>query len=147
MSSSCVIVPVEEINLAPSSKSLLPMPERLSELDRLCRSIAMRRLSEALAGPVSNDGDVVLSKLTRVPKMPRRTLSKLLTENNRLSPFTVEVLNFVASYRGANVKTFLKKLHERMAFAIQDIHTTRGGKYQPSSIHTLIKKALIHTEL
>ncbi len=146
MSSSCVIVPLEELSLAPERKSLLPMPEMVSDLDRLCRSIAMRKLSEALA---QQSGDVILSKLTRVPRMPHRKLRKLLTDNGRLSPFTVAVLNFVASYRGTIVKTFLRKLHDHMFTQINynGLMSKRGDYYQDSSIHTLIKKALIYTEL
>ena len=120
---------------------------RKSELDKLNQSIAMNRLAEALETGLSKDGDVLLSKLRRVPKMPRKKLRKLVA-TGRLAPFTVEVLHFVADYRGTNVQNFIENLRHEMRRKIWDhgMRNKRGTTYSVSSIHTLIKKALVYTD-
>lgn len=121
---------------------------RKSELDKLNSRIAMSRLNEALREhDLSKDGDVLLSKLARVPKMSRKKLRKLI-DTRHISPFTVEVLHFVADYRGTNVPKFIENLRNEMRRKIWDhgMRNKRGKTYSVSSIHTLIKKALVYTD-
>lgn len=159
MASSCVIVPIEDLGLTisctPRRKSLLPVPDDTSPLDQLCRSIAMEKLAKALEDETtakmsvySKHGDIILSKLTRVPRMSRTQLRKLI-DAGKVSPFTVEVLDFVNNYRGTNVANFLNNLHIHMKLNVHDHEfiSSRGTWYKASSIHTLIKKALIYTKL
>jgi hypothetical protein len=120
---------------------------RLSPVGQAAMVVAMSRLNEALETGLSSDGDVLLSKLKRVPKMPRRKLRKLI-DAHRLSPFTVEVLHFVADYRGVVVKKFIENLRTEMRRKIWDhgLRNKRGTTYSVSSIHSLIKKALVYTD-
>ena len=123
--------------------------EKASPVQQAAMDLAMKTLREAMNGPISNSGDeVLLTKLKRVPKLKRREFLKL-AENSKLSSFTLEVLNFVVDYRGTNVKNFLNNLQAYMRHKIYDhgLKNRTGKVYQDTSIHSLIKKALIHTEL
>lgn len=153
MSSSAVIVPIEDLQMSKSLISVDGMDchgNRPSPIQKLASAIAMRKLAEALESPLSANGDVILSKLKRVPKMSKLKLKKIIaTKYDKLSPFTLEVLDFVANYRGSSVGNFRKNLHGHMRRMIYDHgFAQKNGKiYNVDSIHTLIKKALVYTEL